>query len=53
MDEWSLSTELKNQFPTVGSYIGSLFKTMGLEMRSEKENATKAEEAALEFMQWL
>lgn len=40
MDEWKLSTELKQLFPTVGSYIDSLFKKMGEEMREEKENTT-------------
>jgi len=41
MDEYKLSTELKAEFPSVGSYIGSLFKKMGEDHREEKENTTK------------
>jgi len=35
MDEYKLSTELKKEFPSVGSYIGSLFKKMGEEHREK------------------
>jgi len=47
MDEYKLSTELKAEFPNVGSYIGSLFKKIG-EERQEKENTTKVAQNASE-----
>mgnify|MGYP007025697574 FL=1 len=39
MGEYSQSTELKKEFPTVGSYISYLFKKIASE-HTEKENTT-------------
>jgi hypothetical protein len=38
MGEYSQSTELKKEFPTVGSYISSLFKKIAGEHKEKEEN---------------